>query len=142
MDVLNNVLIWIHFMGLAMGGAATFGIPMVARQMAGAGPDTRPVLSRAMMAISGVSRTGLGALIVTGPLLVWLKYGGVTGFTWWFWLKMALVLLLIGAVIYAGINAKAAAGGDAAAAQRGPKIGMVSLVLLLGIVLTAVFAFE
>jgi putative membrane protein len=142
MEVLNNLLLWVHFIGLAMGGAATFGIPMVAAQMAGAGPEARPALLKAMMAISKVSRAGLGALIVTGLLLVWLKFGGASGFTWWFWLKMALVVALIAAVVYAGINAKAAAGGDAAAARRGPRIGMVSLVLLLGIVLSAVFAFN
>lgn len=142
MEVLNNILFWIHFIGLAMGGAATFGIPVVAGLMPTAGPETRPVLVKAMMGISKVSRAGLGALIVTGALLVWLKYGGLSGFTWWFWLKMALVVLLIGAVVWAGINAKAAAGGDLAAVKRGPMIGMGSMILLLGIVLTAVFAFE
>jgi hypothetical protein len=142
MDIFNNILFWIHFIGLAMGGAASFGIPVIAAFMPGAGPETRPVLMKAMMGISKVSRAGLGALIVTGLLMVWLKYGGTSGFSWWFWLKMALVLLLIGAVTWAGLNAKAAAGGDMAAVKRGPLIGMTSMLLLLAIVLSAVFAFE
>lgn len=142
MDVFNTILIWVHFIGLMMGGAATFGIPAVAAQMATAGPDNAPALARAMKLISSISRAGLGALLVTGPLLVWLKYGGFGGFTWWFWVKMALVVLLVGAVIYAGINAKAAFAGDAEAARRGPVIGRISMILTLAVVLSAVFAFD
>jgi hypothetical protein len=71
-----------------------------------------------------------------------MKYGGTSGFTWWFWLKMVLVLLLIVAVIYAGINGKRAQGGDMEAAKRAPMIGAAAMLLLLGVVFAAVFAFE
>ena len=85
---------------------------------------------------------GLGLLIITGPLMVWLKFGGTEGFTAWFWAKMVLVVLLLVAVIYAGINANAAERGDMAAAKRAPMIGTVAMLLLLGVVLCAVFAFN
>ena len=141
MDVLNNILFWIHLVALSLGGVASFGIPVVGRMMPTATNETRPVLFKIANGLSMVGRAGLGLLIVTGPLLVWLKFGG-TGFNAWFWAKMVLVLLLLITVIYAGINGKAAEGGDMAAAKRSPLIGMVAIVLLLGVVLCAVFAFN
>jgi uncharacterized membrane protein len=89
-----------------------------------------------------VSRIGLGGLIITGPLLVWLKFGGTAGFTAWFWAKMILVVLLIIVIVWAGMNAKRAEGGDMAAAKRAPMIGGLAMLLLLGVVLCAVFAFN
>lgn len=142
MGVLNNILFWIHLVSLSLGGAATFGIPVVGRMMPTATNETRPLLFRVAKGLSTISRVGLGLLIITGPLLVWLKFGGTVGFTAWFWAKMVLVVLLLVAVIYAGINAKAAEGGDMAAAKRGPMIGLVAMLLLLGVVFCAVFAFN
>jgi uncharacterized membrane protein len=74
--------------------------------------------------------------------MVWLKFGGTAGFTTWFWAKMVFVLLLIIVVVWAGINAKRAEGGDVAAAKRAPMIGGLAALLLLGVVFCAVFAFN
>jgi putative membrane protein len=142
MTIFNNILFWLHLTALAMGGAATFGIPVVGSKMAGASAETRPVLFAIMKGISGVSRAALGILLITGPLMVWLKFGGVGGFNTWFWIKMVLVLILFAGVIYSGVNFERAVKGDVAAAKRGPQIGMVLMVTLLAIILTAVFAFE
>lgn len=140
--ILNNILFWLHLVALAAGGAATFGIPVVGSKMATASAEMRPVLFSIIKGISSVSRGAIGVLLVTGPLLVWLKYGGFGGFNTWFWVKMVLVLILLGLVIFSGINAERASKGDVAAAKRGPQLGMVLMVTLLAIILTAVFAFE
>ena len=142
MDILNNVLFWIHLVSLALGGAATFGIPVVGRMMATATGETRPTLFKVAHGLSSVGRAGLGGLIITGPLMVWLKFGGTAGFTTWFWAKMVLVLLLIVVVVWAGMNAKRAEGGDVAAAKRAPMIGGLGALLLLGVIFCAVFAFN
>jgi uncharacterized membrane protein len=141
-DILNNLLFWVHLSALALGGAATFGLPVVGAQMRTATPETRPVLFKIAHGISRVSRAGLGLLIITGPLMVWLKFGGTAGFTNWFWAKMVLVVLLLIAVIYAGINMNAAEKGDMSAAKRAPMIGGVAMLLLLGVILCAVFTFN
>lgn len=141
MDFVVAVLIWIHFMALALGGAATFGIPVVGGKMAGAGQESRPLLLSIMKGLSSLGRAGLGALIVTGPLIVWLKYGDA-GFNVWFWAKMVLVVALLAGVIYAGINLKRSMSGDQAAGRRSPQLGMINTVLFLAIVATAILAFE
>ena len=141
MDYLNSALLWIHLVSLAAGGAATFGIPVVGGKIGGANPETRPLLFSIVHGLSRIGRTALGLLIITGPLLVWLKYGGTSGFTFWFWVKMVLVVLLLGVVIYAGINTKKAEAGDREAAMRAPKIGMTATALFVLVIGSAVLTF-
>jgi protoporphyrinogen IX oxidase len=141
MDYLNSFLFWIHLVALAMGGVATFGIPVVGSKIGGASPETRPVLFSIVHGLSTIGRTGLGLLIITGPLLVWLKYNGTSGFTFWFWVKMVLVVILLGLIIFAGINTKRGEGGDVTAAKRGPLIGMAAMITFLLVVAAAVLAF-
>ena len=142
MDVVNNLLLWLHLMALALGGTAAFGIPVVGRKMPTAAAEMRPTLLSIMHGLSSVGRAGIGTLIVTGPLIVWLKYGGFGGVNVWFWVKMVLVVGLLAGVIYAGILLKRTMSGDTASAQQSPRVGMVNMALFLGIVFSAVFAFE
>jgi protoporphyrinogen IX oxidase len=141
MEILNNILFWLHLVSLSVGGAASFGIPVVGAMMPTAPAEARPTLFKVMKGLSTVGRGALVGLIVTGPLLVWLKYGGTSGFTWWFWLKMVLVVILIGLIAWAGINARRAESGDMEAIKRGPMIGGAAMLVLLGVIFTAVFAF-
>ncbi|MHB1103255.1 MAG: hypothetical protein ACYC0C_10895 [Devosia sp.] len=142
MDIVNNLLSWVHLMALALGGAAVFGIPVVGGRMPTAAPEMRPTLLAIMHGLSKVGRAGIGTLIVTGLLMVWLKYGGVDKMNVWFWVKMALVVALLAGVIYAGMLLKRTLAGDTASAQQMPRVGMVNTALFLGIVLSAVLAFE
>ena len=141
MDIVNNLLFWVHLTALAVGGAASFGIPVVGSRMPSAAPETRPLLMQIMMGLSKVGRVGLGLLIITGPLLVWLKYGGVDGFTYWFWVKMALVVLLLAGVIYSGILLKRTMAGGPPSPLM-PRLGMINTLILLAIILSAVLAFQ
>lgn len=142
MEVITNLLFWLHLVALAMAGAATFGLPVVGSKMATATPETRPLLFTIAEQLSTIARAALAALIITGPLLIWLKFGGTAGFTWWFSLKMLLVVILLGSVIFAGILMKRVKGGDRSAAGMLPRLSMLNMVLLLGIILSAVFAFN
>ena len=142
MEIVTNILFWIHLSALSLGGAGAFGLPVVGSMMPTATAETRPTLFKVAKGLSMVSRAGLGLLIITGPLMVWLKFGGTSGFTWWFWAKMVLVVLLLVTVIYAGMNAGRAEKGDMAAAKRAPMVGVAAMVILLLIVLCAVFAFN
>lgn len=141
MDAINTILLWLHFIGLALGGAASFGIPVVGSRMPSASPETRPLLMGIMHGLSRVGRAGLGVLIVTGPLMLWLKFGGVGDVSVWFWVKMLLVLLLIAGVIYSGILFKRLQGGDASVAPLMPRLGMANTAILVLIVLSAVLTF-
>ena len=141
MDVLIDILFWIHMVALGLGGAAAFGLPVVGSRMPTATAETRPLLFSLLDGLSKVGRVGFGLLIVTGPLLAWLKFGGFGGFNAWFWVKMVLVVVLLGLVIYAGITGKRAEGGDRDAAMRAPKIGMAATATFVLVIGCAVLAF-
>ena len=142
MDIVIKLLFWLHIVALALGGAAAFGLPVVGSKMPTATPEMRPTLFKIMHGLSTVGRAGIGTLIVTGLLIIWLKHGGFGTVNFWFWIKMVLVVGLLGGVIYAGILGKRAEGGDMAAAQMSPRVGMVNMVLFLAVMLSAVLAFE
>jgi uncharacterized membrane protein len=141
MEIVIDLLFWIHLSSLAAGGAAVFGIPAVGSRMGSATPELRPKLFAIMEQLSKVGRAALGLLIITGPLILWLRFNWVPP-SYWFWIKMALVVLLLIGVIYAGINGKRAEHGDADAARRAPMLGITNGVIFLLIVLSAVFAFN
>ena len=142
MDILVDILFWIHLVSLGLGGAAVFGIPVVGSKMATATAETRPLLFSIANGLSTIGRTAIGLLIVTGPLLVWLKFGGVDGLSGWFWAKMALVVVLLGVVIYGGLNARKAQAGDRQAAMRAPQIGMAGIVVFVLVIGCAVMSFS
>ena len=142
MDVIVNLLFWIHLVAIALGGAASFGIPVVGSRMPTATAETRPLLFGLMDGLSKVGRLAIGLLIVTGPLIIWLKYGGAAALSAWFSLKMVLVVVLLVGIIYSGINGKRAEKGDMAAAKRAPILGMITSATFVLVILSAVFAFN
>jgi hypothetical protein len=140
MEVVVNLLIWLHFLSLAVGGVATFGIPIVGSKLGGAPAEARPPLFRIMKQMSMAGRAALVVLLVTGPLIFWLRYSGVAP-NFWFWVKMLLVLLMVVLVVAAGVNAKRAEGGDIAAAKRAPQLGAAAMVTYAVLILSAALAF-
>jgi protoporphyrinogen IX oxidase len=140
-DYFNSFLLWAHLISLAVAGATIFGMPVIMANMAGVAADVRPRVGAIAKRLSTMSRGALLVLLVTGPLLVWLKYNGFDGFGFWFWVKMALVVVQIAIVVYSGINGKRAQGGDAAAMARAPAIGAVGMITFLLIIAAAVLSF-
>jgi len=141
MDIIIILVLWVHLLSLGLGGTAAFGISVVGSKMPTAAPEARPTLLKVMQDLSTIGRIGLGLLIITGPLLIWLKYGGYGGVNIWFWIKMVLVLVLLASVTYSGILFKRVRAGDKAAAQLSPRVGMVSMLTFVAIIFSAAFAF-
>ena len=74
----------------------SFGMPVVGAQMPTRRAETRPTLFQIAKRLSTLGRAALASLIVTGPLMFWLKSGAGGVPACWFWAKMVLVLLLLG----------------------------------------------
>jgi hypothetical protein len=141
MQALIAILFCGHLMGLALGGAAGFGNAVVGRRLLAAAPDVRTHLFGISHGLAALGKVGMGLLIVTGPLLIWLQFGGVEALSWVFWLKMVLLVALIADIIVIGRMEARAEGGDLSALKRMPILGGLSILLLIGIVLCAVVAF-
>lgn len=142
MDIINNLLFWLHLTGLTAGGVAAFGMPIVGSRLATATPDTRPLLFSLGHTITRVGQVAMAVLIVTGPLLIWLKFGGTGGLNGWFWLKMVLFVLLLAVIIIGGVFEKRLEQGDESVLPMLPRLAVIDILLLLGVIISAVFAFN
>lgn len=141
MDYLNILLFWAHMMALSLGGVASFGIPLLAARMGAADPAARPALAGAMELFSKIGSAAIGTLILTGILMVFTKYGGIGGVGGAFWLKMALVVVLLGVIVVnKRLGAKARAGDREAAAQAA-SMAKLAIALLAAVVMSAILAF-
>lgn len=142
MDVFINILIWAHILAFVAGGSNSVVGPVIAGRLAGATPDARAGYYGVMNTLAQVGKVAMVVLLVSGPLILWLRYGGLGGASVWFWIKMALVVVMLATIIYGGINDKKAQAGDADAGERAELAHKLTSLAFLGVVLAAVFAFS
>jgi uncharacterized membrane protein len=140
---MNTFLLWLHFMGLALAFAGGFGAAQVGPRLASASESERPLLGSLQRAFGIMNTVGFALLLVSGPLLVWLKFGGFASMpTPWFHVKMALVALIIIAVGGQQIAARRFRNGDTAALRWMMIFGQSTGILAILTVLAAVLAFQ
>jgi hypothetical protein len=142
MDIVINLLIWAHILAFVAGGSNSVVGPVIAARLPGAAPDIRAAYYAVMDRLSQVGKVAMVVLLVSGPLILWLKYGGLGGASIWFWIKMVLVAVMLAAIIYGGINAKKAQGGDVEAGRTAGVAHKVTGLAFAGVLLAAVFAFN
>lgn len=141
MDIVEDLLLWIHLIALVGGGASAVAMPVIARQVRTATPEARTALWAVGKRLTMAARGSVVVLLVTGPLLFWLKWDFSAPSMTWFGIKMLFVLAIIAAMIVSGVNARKAMQGDAAAQRTMQLAGMLSGLSLLIVVLAAAFAF-
>jgi uncharacterized membrane protein len=142
MDAFINILFWLHIVALVAGGSNSVVMPMIGGQLAAAGGDRRQVLFSLGDQLANVGKVAMLVLLVTGPLILWLRFGGIGGMNGWFWLKMALILVMLVGIVVSGKALKQAAAGDAAALARANLAGKITALAFAGVLLAAVFAFD
>ncbi len=142
MDVVINLLIWAHILAFVAGGSNSVVGPVIGARMAGASAEQRTAYFGVMNTLSKVGRVSMVILLISGPLIMWLRYGGFGGASAWFWLKMALLVVMLAGIIVGGINFKKLQAGDVAAGAKAELAHKVTGVAFLGVVLAAVFAFN
>ena len=142
MDIVLNILLWIHLIALVGGGASAVAMPAIAGQMPTTTPDARAALGKVAKRLTMAGRGAVVVLIITGPLMYWLKWDFTPVSQMWFGIKMLFVLAIIAGMIVSGINAKKAMQGDAGAQRTMQLSGMLTGLSLLIVVLAAVFAFH
>lgn len=142
MPDLNQLLLFLHFLGLGLGATSAFGGPVIGKLMEHASEAERPILARVPAALSHASGAGLILLWATGLVLVFTKWGGFGSLPWQFHVKITGVVLLTGVVGMIHAHQAKARRGDRAAAARIPTFGLVATALTVLIVLFAVLTFE
>lgn len=131
---MDQILLIAHLAGLMLVAAAF--LPLLGMMgQGGATPETNRLLTR-------FGHWGIIVLLVSGPILLFSRYGGFDSVSHWFWAKMGLIVLLAAGVVTSAISARKMREGDSAAAQR-VRMGRVLAVLSLAVtVVFAVLAFN
>jgi len=133
LDAAFTLLLIAHLIGFMLVAAAF--LPLLGMMgQGGAAPQTNRLLTR-------FGHYGIIVLLVSGPLMIWLRYGSFDGISHWFWAKMAFVVLLAGGVVMSAVSARKMRAGDVAATARVRLGRIVAVLSLLAIVVFAVLAF-
>jgi hypothetical protein len=95
MGALFPILLIFHFLGLLAGFGGGIGLSQVAPRLADANEAELPLLLKLERTFNRISLTGLVLLLITGPWMLWMRFGGGAGLPVWFTFKMAFVALAI-----------------------------------------------
>jgi hypothetical protein len=145
MDILNRVLLVLHFLGLAMGLSVSFSGMVMGGLIDKAAPAERAVLGRFPPVMARVGDIGLTLLWASGLGLLFFKWGGtgnLGNMPWQFHAKLTLVVVLTALVGYIRMLQRRAGKGDAAAMARMRAVGGVAFLVALSIVTFAVLSFD
>ena len=139
--MLDQTLMLIHFLGLAMGLSTGFANMVMAGLIAKAAPNEKSVLGRFPPAMAKIGVIGLTLLWGSGLAIVYTRYGTFSILPRPFIVKIAAVVLLTLCVAYIHVLMPRAQRGDAAAMARIQKIGMMTGPLAIIAIIFAVITF-
>lgn len=142
MDLFFDILLWLHIVAFISGGANSVVMPVIDARLHAATPETQQALFSIANVLARVGKVAMVVLLVTGPTMMWVRYGGLSSATIWFWVKMALIVTMLVSIIIGGSSSKKFQNGDAAAAETAATAGKITGVAFLGVLLSAVFAFN
>jgi hypothetical protein len=142
MAVFNNLLLWVHLIAWGMGMGGGLGLSQVGPRLIGAAPDQRAAWWPMAEVFSRISALGLVLLLITGPLMLWLKYDGGRGLNVGFHIKMALVLVGVVTIGLSHWGKARLKRGDEGGGRLMMATGPLTTMVMLGVVLAAVVAFN
>ena len=141
MEILALILFFIHIVAFIAGGANSVLMPILGPKVATATPDVRASLISVIDTLAKVGKYAMITLLVTGILVLWLKWNFVVP-NFWFWIKMAGIVAMLVFISLNEINQKKARAGDAAAAKASQMFGQLTGVAFAVVIFSAVFAFN
>jgi uncharacterized membrane protein len=117
---------------------------VMSRLISKASPAELPALMRFPPMMSRVGAIGLALLWVTGLSMLFNKWGGfanIASMPWQFHVKLTLVVILSGLVGYLQMLERRMAKGDRSVFPTMQKVGPVTFLLAITIIVFAVLAF-
>ncbi|MBN9347045.1 MAG: hypothetical protein J0I48_12730 [Devosia sp.] len=141
MYVLGLILFVIHIVAFVAGGANSVLMPFIGPRLATATPEVRGQLMGIVEGVAKVGKYAMATLLVSGVLVLWLKWDWAIPNNW-FWVKMALIVVMIVFISLNEMNARKARQGDQEAAGRSKMFGQLTGLSFLGVLVSAVFAFN
>jgi len=143
--VLYSSILFLHFIGLALGVGTSFAFLALGAATSELAPDERakfmlraaPLSKNGSIGLALLILTGLAMLLLRGPAAVFAYAGGALH------LKLTLVVILCGVFGYAqSLQKKIRQAGGGPLMAKIPKVSLLMLVLSVAIVACAVAAFK
>ena len=141
-NMLTNFLLWLHFIGIGMAMGGGIALSQVGPRLIAAPANERELLWFLEVFFSRIGAGGLAILLLTGPLMLWLKFGGPSGLSWWFSAKMILVLVALTGVCVHEWAGRRFRKGDLGAVPAMFIGGRVAGIGIVSAMLCAVFTFN
>jgi len=142
MDWILDGLLIIHFIGLMLGAGGGLGSTVVMAQARAMPPEQAGSLRSVGPMLARMSTLGLVLLLLSGPALVSMKYGGFSAMPTMFWVKLVFVGTLTLAAILIEVTYARVKKGDLKAAGLLPKLGPMAGISSLLAVIFAALAFH
>jgi putative membrane protein len=139
---IGLLLFAVHILAFVAGGANGVLMPILGTKLATATPEARGQLVDVAEKVAKVGKVAMVTLLVSGVLVLWLKWNWVAPQPLWFWLKMAGVVAMLAFISLNEMNAKKARAGDAEAGKRSQMFGKLTSLAFLVVVVSAVFSFN
>jgi protoporphyrinogen IX oxidase len=141
MYFVGLILFFIHIVAFIAGGANSVLMPILGPKLATATPEVRASLVTVIDTLAKVGKYAMITLLVTGLLVLWLKWNFVVP-NFWFWIKMLGIVAMLVFISLNEINQKKARTGDAAAAKASQRFGQLTGVAFAVVIFSAVFTFN
>ena len=140
---MNDFILFLHFIGLAITSAGGIATGTIMRRAATLPPEQAAPLRSLGPTLVSMTATGVAVLWITGLILVWSKWSGFENLPPLFWVKLVFVVIvtLLTGAIHA-TYAKIRRTGDPSLARRLPVIGPINGLAALLAVLFAAYAFH
>ena len=142
MAVVNELLLFLHFVGLMLGAAGGVSSSVLMRRALSMPPDQAQTVRGLGPMLAKLSLAGLVLLWVTGIVLVWTRWAGPGSLPGLFWVKFIFILTLTAASVAIDVTYAQIKKGNAAVAARLPKLGPAAGLSALLAVLFAVVTFN
>ncbi len=136
--ILGLLLFFVHIVAFVAGGANSVVMPIIGAKMATASPEVRSNLMDVALRLSKVGKAAMGTLLVTGVLVLWLKWNWVVPNAW-FWVKMAGIVAMI---VFIVLNERTQKAGGPDAPRKSKMFGQLTALSFALVILAAVFAFN
>jgi hypothetical protein len=140
--IVIDIVLIIHFAGLMLGAGGGLGSTIVMAQARAMPPEQAGPLRSVGPALARMSTLGLVLLLLSGPALVSMKYGGFANMPTMFWVKLVFVGTLTLAAILIEVAYARVKKGDVKAAGLLPKLGPMAGISSLLAVIFAALAFH
>lgn len=136
--IVGLLLFFVHIVAFVAGGANSVVMPIIGGKMATATPEVRGNLMDVAMRLAKVGKVAMGTLLVTGVLVLWLKWNWVVP-NLWFWVKMVAIVAMI---VFIVLNERTQKAGGPDAPRKSKMFGQLTALSFALVILAAVFAFN